>query len=210
MSLFGNAKSQSVFASFGDSKPAAVGFNFGVASTPPISSLLPPSTVASTINSRATTPGGTTDNDSNAPTEASGDHDAEQHEQLNLTESRAGEEDEEVLFESRAKAMIWTKDVQQDNPKDKWVSKGVGPLRILKHKETGATRTLLRADPMANIVINKGVLGKFNYEPNAKTVKMLASSDDGKGLETWLIQVKTVELAKELAKVLEESKPKMT
>lgn len=201
--MFGNAKPQSIFSNFGDSKPAAVGFSFGGASTPAASSSLFPSAAASMATSRATTPGATTDNESIAATEASGgDPDAEQHEQINLTDSRAGEEDEDVLFECRTRGLVFKENV--------WALKGTGPLRVLKHKETGATRTLLRADPSANIVLNKGLVGNFNYTSNAKTVKLLISSDDGKGLETWLMQVKTVELATDLAKVLEENKPKTT
>jgi len=90
-----------------------------------------------------------------------------------------------------------------------WVNKGTGLLRVLKHKETGAPRTLLRMIPGGQIILNKGLLSNFNYQANAKTVKLLTAGSDAK-LETWLVQVKTKEMAEELAGILEKNKPKST
>ena len=78
---------------------------------------------------------------------------------------------------------------------------------MLKHKETGATRILLRGDPVGNIVLNKSLLAKVNYTADKKTVKLLAAADAGSGLETWILQVKTAEMAEALAEVLESNKP---
>lgn len=198
--LFGNTKPQPVFTGFGDGKPPDVGWSFG-GQTPSAKSSVFASAAASTAISRSTTPGATTDDDSNAANEASGDPDAEHHEQLKLTESRVGEEDEDVLLEIRAKGL------QFDSDKKAFMPKGVGYLRVLKHRETGAARTLLRADPTAKIILNKGLLGNFNYVASAKTVKLMVAGIDAKGFETWVLQVKTEENAKALAKVLEEHKP---
>lgn len=78
---------------------------------------------------------------------------------------------------------------------------------MLKHKETGATRLLLRGDPTGNIVFNKSLLAKVKYTNDKKTVKILAAAEGGNGLETWLMQVKTAEIAEALAKALESNKP---
>jgi len=189
--LFGNSTT-----SKSPSTSGGVGFNFGGQST--TTSSLFPSAAASTTTSRATSPGGTTDGDS----AAEGDPDAEQHEQINLTAGGPGEENEDILHEVRAKALQW---ISKDGVQ--WQTKGVGPLRVLKHKETNATRILLRADPSGTIVLNKSLLAGVKYEVNEKTIKFLAAGEEGKSLETWLLQVKTAEFAKKLGEVLEANKP---
>ena len=174
------------------SKAAApsVGFNFGGPSN--TSSLFPSATT-----SRATTPGATTDGDS-----AAEDPDAEKHEQISLT-SGAGEEDEDIQFEVRAKALQF---LPKEDGSSGWESKGLGLLKILQHKETKASRVLMRAEPRGNILLNKSILGQFKYEATAKTVKLTTAGEAGKGLETWILQVKTPESAKELARTLEANK----
>jgi len=83
----------------------------------------------------------------------------------------------------------------------------VGPLRVLKHKETGVSRILLRMDPTGLIILNKGLLSGVKYEAKEKTVKFLTPLDNGAGLETWILQVKTPAFAKALAEILEANKP---
>ncbi|KAG4436362.1 hypothetical protein IFR05_008152 [Cadophora sp. M221] len=207
--LFGSKDSKSTSSSapfsnlFGNSNntkgPSStnVGFGFGA---PSISSSLFPSAVVSANTSRATSPGATTDADSGVD----GDHDAEVQEQINLTAGGPGEEDEEVLHEVRAKARMFGTIAGEDV--NQWITKGVGPLRVLQNKDTKAVRILLRADPVGTIVLNKALLSEVKYESAAKTLKILANADDGKGLETWLLQVKTDEAAKELADILEKNK----
>lgn len=186
-----------LFAGLNASKPPSsggVGFNFGSGLSTTTSSLLP-SAAASATTSRATSPGGTTDGDS----AVEGDPDSEHHEQINLTTGGPGEEDEEVLHEIRAKALQWSS--------KEWQTRGVGPLRVLKHKDTGAARILLRADPSGTIVLNKSLLAGVKYDINEKTIKFPAAGDTGKGLETWLLQLKTPQFAQDLGEILESNKP---
>jgi hypothetical protein len=210
--LFGNmggdAKPAASFSSmFGtpnnatSSTSANVGFAFGASST--TSSLLPSAAVSATT-SRATTPGGTTDGDG----DNSGDGDAEQEKtpDFNLSTVGPGAEDEEVIHEIRAKALKFLQKEGEDNT-NRWDSRGVGPLRVLKHKESGVSRVLLRMDPSGVIILNKALLPGVKYEHKEKTVKFLAALDDGTGMETWILQVKTPESAKALSEVLEANKP---
>lgn len=203
--LFGNTQPgdkpfANLFGTSGSSKPAAsnVGFNFGGAPSAPGSLL--PSGAASATTSRATTPGATTDGESGADA----DPDAEHHEQIDLTAGGPGEEDEESVHEVRAKALKWCK--KEGDVTEPWVTQGVGPLRVLKHKETGVSRILLRADPSGKIILNKGILGNVEYKANGKTLKIMTASDDGKGMETYVLQVKAPEFAQKLAEVLEANK----
>jgi len=90
--------------------------------------------------------------------------------------------------------------------KSPWATKGVGPLRLLKHKESNKVRMLLRTEPAGVVVLNRLILPNFNYKAEKKYVKLTTSDDSGSGLETWMVQVKTEELAKELAEALETNK----
>lgn len=182
------------------STPGTVGFAFGAPST---TSSLFPSAAASATTSRATTPGGTTDGDNSG--DGDGEAEKEKYVPFNLSTRGPGEEHEEVVHEVRAKALKYSPKEGGDN--NAWESKGVGPLRVLKHKETGVSRILLRMDPTGLIILNKGLLSGVKYEAKEKTVKFLTPLENGAGLETWILQVKTPAFAKALAEILEANKP---
>ncbi|KAK0616108.1 hypothetical protein B0T17DRAFT_609953 [Bombardia bombarda] len=146
--------------------------------------------------------------------ETKADGDEGPQEQISLTDGGPGEEDESVVHEVRAKALKLVDvdgDGENDNEskKKEWKTQGVGPFRIMKHKTTGAVRMLLRAEPRGHVALNKTVLPNFTYkvEPaGGKLVKVTTASDDGKSLESWLLQVKTPAFAQALADRLEEHK----
>ncbi|KAI0406465.1 hypothetical protein F4802DRAFT_557742 [Xylaria palmicola] len=129
-------------------------------------------------------------------------------EQIKLTDGGPGEEDEIIVHEVRAKAIKYIPVVkgEEDQPKSPWSTQGVGPLRVLKNKSTGAVRVLLRAEPRGHIALNKTILADVEYKPKEKTVNFVAASDDGSGLETWVLQMKKPEFATELSGVLEANK----
>ncbi|KAI1750857.1 hypothetical protein F4782DRAFT_238128 [Xylaria castorea] len=129
-------------------------------------------------------------------------------EQIKLTDGGPGEENELILHEVRAKAIqyIPVQKGDEDEAKSPWSTRGVGPLRVLKNKSTGLVRILLRAEPRGHIAMNKTILSDVEYKAKEKTVNLVAASDDGESLETWLLQVKKPEFAVELAGVLEANK----
>lgn len=177
---------------------ASFGFNFGGPPKATLGTLAPPSNFASTATSRATSPGITTGGES--ANESNADEETEKHEQLNLAARGPGEEDEDVLFTTKAKAMSY------DATTKSWPSQGVGMLRVLKHQESAKTRVLMRQDPSGKIVLNAALLGTLNYEyTKPKAVKMAVATDAGK-LSTWMIRVGKEEDAVELARVLEANK----
>lgn len=150
----------------------------------------------------------------NATSEQTADEDGKPQEQISLTEGGPGEEDEQVVHEVRAKALRLAPKSDDDDDKDKgakknpWKTEGLGPLRLLKHKSTGAVRILLRGEPRGNVAMNKTILPDFDYkvDKGAKWIKVPCAKEDGKGLETWMLQVKTNDLALKLADALEENK----
>jgi len=138
------------------------------------------------------------------------DGDEAPQDQISLTEGGPGEEDEDVVFEVRAKALKYEPDSDDNGGKSKspWSTKGVGPMRLMKHKSTGAVRILLRGEPRGHVVLNKTLLPNPTYkpEPGGKYVKVTAASDDGKKLESWMLQVKSSDLGEKLAEALNANK----
>lgn len=171
------------------------------------------SSLATTPATGTPEPGGAEQEDQG--TKADGE-DAPQ-EQISLIEGGPGEEDESVVHEVRAKALKLVVGGNSDgesgsdkkaaaDKKNPWKTQGVGPLRLMKHKTTGAVRMLLRAEPRGHVALNKRILPDFNYKAENKYVKITTSNDSGTGLETWMIQVKTKELATALSDALETHK----
>ncbi|ESZ92274.1 hypothetical protein SBOR_7344 [Sclerotinia borealis F-4128] len=196
--LFGNSATTTPALSAGPT--TTTGFQFGgPAST---TSSLFPSVAASAGTSRATSPGVTTD----GATDADDDNPEKVHAQVNLLESNPGEENEDVVHSIRARALKFCPNQEGDGKTSPWDTKGVGPLKVLRHKETKATRIVLRSDPSGSIILNKSLLSQVKYEASGKTIKLMTVGDDGIDLQTWVLQLKGIELAEELAKCLEDNK----
>jgi hypothetical protein len=170
-------------------------------------------------SSLATTPAASTPEPSANAEDGQGtnaDGDDAPQEQISLTDGGPGEEDEAAVHEVRAKAVKLVTGGDSDDEsgsnadkakkKSPWKVQGVGPLRLLRHKTTGTVRLLLRAEPRGHVALNKVVLPEFTYKADNKYVKVTTASDDGKGLETWMLQVKTPAAAEALAAALEEHK----
>lgn len=118
--------------------------------------------------------------------------------------ARPGEEDEDVLFEVKAKAMVYD---AASPGESKWVVKGVGPLRVMKHRNTGKTRFLLRAEPSGRIAVNSAVLKDVEYESiSAKAIRIPVANSTGK-IDPYTFKVGKDEDAKELARILMANRP---
>ncbi|KAG5956757.1 hypothetical protein E4U57_002310 [Claviceps arundinis] len=139
--------------------------------------------------------------------------DGEKEEQVNLVD--AADENEEVLHEVRAKVLKFETASDKSDDKDgaaaakaksPWAVQGIGQLRLLQNKETKLVRLLLRTEPRGHVALNRALLSNLKYEAQDKYVRLATANEDGTGLETWMIQVKKRELAKELADVMEKNK----
>jgi hypothetical protein len=185
---------------------ASVGFNFGGPSHLTASPLLGPSGLNSAVSSRATSPGATDTESVN--TDTGEDHSEEP--QVSLMSSRPGEENEEVLFEARSKALKY---ITEEAAKEKKLNpgfntQGVGQLRVLKHKTTGKTRLLLRAEPGSNIVINTALTPSMTYKATGTNGSgaVIFGIPTATGIDRWVAKVKTAAAAEELAGILEANK----
>lgn len=184
-------------------KPAqaslGVGFGFGSPSklTPP--SLLASSVTSSANTSRATSPGASATETDSAN---EGAEDSHNDAQVNLMESRPGEENDDILFDlPKARAFVLD---------GGWKHKAYGPLRILKDRSTGKTRILFRMDPGSQIIVNSLLVPSFEYKAvasgkDAGSITCLVPKEEGK-VESWLFKNGKLDVAKELARVMEENK----
>lgn len=63
-------------------------------------------------------------------------------------ETKTNEESEEQLFKMRAKLFKFVRDSSE------WKERGTGDVRLLKHKENGKTRLVMRRDKTLKVCAN--------------------------------------------------------
>ena len=63
-------------------------------------------------------------------------------------ETKTNEESEEQLFKMRAKLFKFVRESQE------WKERGTGDVRLLKHKENGKTRLVMRRDKTLKVCAN--------------------------------------------------------
>lgn len=73
------------------------------------------------------------------------------------------EEDEEELFKMRAKLFRFA----SENEPPEWKERGTGDVKLLKHKETGTIRLLMRRDRTLKICANHHIKPSMELKPNA-------------------------------------------
>jgi Ran-binding protein 1 len=72
--------------------------------------------------------------------------------QLEEVDVKTGEEDEDVTFEQKCKVYRF------DQESSEWKERGIGPIKVLKNKETGKTRVLMRQEKTLKIRANHMIL----------------------------------------------------
>jgi Ran-binding protein 1 len=75
------------------------------------------------------------------------------------SEVKSGEEEEEPLYTDRARLYVRTE--------GEWKERGVGEVKLLKHKETGYVRIILRQDKTLKLRLNHKVQPAATLAPNA-------------------------------------------
>lgn len=98
-----------------------------------------------------------------------------------MSNANAGEEEEEVAFECRARAFKLATG---------WVSQGTGTARLLKLPGTGRSRIVLRADPGGNIILNTLLKKEFDYSRANNSVQFMVPQPGNEKPEHWAIRVK--------------------
>ncbi|KAL5341541.1 RanBP1 domain-containing protein [Aspergillus crustosus] len=75
-------------------------------------------------------------------------------------ETKTNEELEEQAFKMRAKLFRFDRDSKE------WKERGTGDVRLLKHKETGKTRLVMRRDKTLKVCANHYIGSEMKLSPN--------------------------------------------
>lgn len=114
-----------------------------------------------------------------------------------------GEEEEDVLLDMKAKLYRFDKDGNQ------WKERGVGTVKLLKHKETGKVRLVMRQAKTLKICANHLVLPSISVQEHSGNEKSCVwhapdFSDGELKEELFCIRFGTVENAKKFMEMVEE------
>ena len=114
-----------------------------------------------------------------------------------LVQTRAGEEDEETIYSSRAKLFLLTLDKG-------WKDLGIGQCKVNENKLKKDQKRILMRSEAGKVMLNVSLSGSTEvcYDVGKKEVTLLAPSEDLK-LNKWMIRVKTAEDA---AKMYQQAK----
>ncbi|XP_062122117.1 LOW QUALITY PROTEIN: E3 SUMO-protein ligase RanBP2 [Drosophila sulfurigaster albostrigata] len=103
---------------------------------------------------------------------------------------KTGEEDEEVLYSQRAKLYRLA-----DNTE--WKERGLGLVKILRHKETKNLRVVMRREQVLKLCLNHVLNASVVYKPKDEKSLLFAAFDFSEGesvLERFALRFKTAEI----------------
>lgn len=103
-----------------------------------------------------------------------------------------GEEDEMVLYAHRAKLLRFSN--------SQWKERGLGDVKILKHKYTGKLRVIMRNEKILNVCLNHILDNEVAYKPMQTRSWLFVVNDYSEGeyeLLTLCLQFKTPVVADE-------------
>ena len=121
-----------------------------------------------------------------------------------------GEEEEETVFEERAKLFRFVESGE-------WKERGLGPVKILKNKATGKYRLVMRREQIHKVCLNHGItaegLGLRQMESNDKAwlwaTKDFAESVEG-AYEKFCIRFKTKDVGLEFKQAVDDAVAQLT
>lgn len=123
---------------------------------------------------------------------------------LDVVETKTGQEDEDELFTMRGKLYRFTTTMLDKGTDNKtWVQRGVGDMKILKHREFGMCRLLMRQEKTMKIICNHMVKKdtELSMMPSSDRAWIWPAADFANGEsivdELFALRVKDTESAKE-------------
>ena len=129
--------------------------------------------------------------------------------QLDKVEQSSGEENEIIVYTQRAKLFRYDKDTSQ------WKERGVGNLKLLKHKISGQIRVLMRRDQIFKVCANHFLTADMELKPNSGSDRSWvwhtnADVSDGESkAEQLAVQFKNAEIAREFKEKFDKCKEEL-
>ncbi|PFX33905.1 E3 SUMO-protein ligase RanBP2 [Stylophora pistillata] len=117
---------------------------------------------------------------------------------------KTGEEDEEVMFSHRAKLYRFVAEDKQ------WKERGVGDIKLLKNRQSGKLRVLMRRDKVLKVCANHQITTEMKLQPNAGSNRSwvwstMADFSEGEcRAEQLAVRFKSEETAKQFKEKFEE------
>ena len=117
---------------------------------------------------------------------------------------KTGEEDEEVIFSHRAKLYRFGTDDKQ------WKERGVGDIKLLRNRQSGKMRVLMRRDQVLKICANHQITIDMKLQPNAGSDRcwvwstLADFSEQECKAEQLAVKFKSEDIAKQFKEKFEE------
>ena len=126
-----------------------------------------------------------------------------------LVEVKTGEEDEEVMFTNRAKLFRFVAETKE------WKERGIGDFKILKNKQTGKVRFLMRREQVLKICCNHFLSQEMDFKPLSSSDKawQWSAPDFSEGEvtnELFALRFKTADLANDWKNIVDDCKANLT
>eukprot|EP00542_Grammatophora_oceanica_P009268 CAMPEP_0194046856 /NCGR_PEP_ID=MMETSP0009_2-20130614/22692_1 /TAXON_ID=210454 /ORGANISM="Grammatophora oceanica, Strain CCMP 410" /LENGTH=207 /DNA_ID=CAMNT_0038692303 /DNA_START=77 /DNA_END=700 /DNA_ORIENTATION=- len=134
---------------------------------------------------------------------------------LEEVETKTGEEDEEALFSMRSKLFIFGETMLDvGTGKKTWRERGIGEIRLLKHKQHERIRILMRQEKTMKVICNHVLDPRITLEPNVGSDRSWVWSAfdfaEGDLKETvFAIRFSSSDVAKEFKAKFEECQKEM-
>lgn len=115
-------------------------------------------------------------------------------------EARTGEEDEEVLYSHRAKLFRYTD--------GEWKERGLGDVKVLKHRQTGKLRVVMRREQVLKICLNHVLDETVEYSEKDSKSWHFVANDFSEGvleLMQFSLRFKTPEIATEFKEAVDSA-----
>lgn len=114
---------------------------------------------------------------------------------------KTGEEDEDLLYLHRAKLFRMCEDGE-------WKERGLGDVKILRHKQTKNLRVVMRREKVLKICLNHALSGEIIYKPKDEKSWLFVVHDFSEGesvLERFALRFKNAEIAKAFHKAVTDA-----
>ncbi|KAI1286013.1 E3 SUMO-protein ligase RanBP2 [Halotydeus destructor] len=120
-----------------------------------------------------------------------------------VIEVKTGEEDEESVYVHRAKIYRYDKETKE------WKERGVGDLKILKHKTENRYRMLMRREQVHKLACNHYIIPDMTFSPlpkSATSVSWVANDfSEGEVIQEFLaVKFKNAEILKDFLNKISE------
>jgi len=122
-------------------------------------------------------------------------------------EVKTGEENEEMLYSHRAKLFRFDTTVKE------WKERGLGDIKLLRHKDTGKLRLVMRRDHVLKLCLNHLLSAELEFTPKDEKTWLWATADYSDGEIEYMqfaCRFKTAEIATDFKKMIDDARRGIT